>query len=70
MSRGTDSTRTLQLWRKDIRENRIHLCFLTTAGMRSGMTLLLGIRDKPKIVVRIQNKGNFVVLSDTLSCFS
>ena len=70
MSTGTDSTRTLQLWRKYIRENGIHLCLLATAAMWSGMTLLLGIRDKPKIVFRIQNKGNFVVLSDTLACFS
>ena len=70
MSMGNDSTRTLQLWRKDVRESGIHLCSLTTAGMWLGMTLLLSIRDKPKSVVQILNKGNFVVLSDTLVSFS
>ena len=70
MSTGNDSTRTLQLWRKDNKESGIHLCLLTTAGMWSGMTLLLSIRDKPNSVVQILNKGNFVVLSDTLACFS
>ena len=69
MSKGNDSTRTLELWRKGIRESGIHLCLLTTVGMCSGMTLL-SIRDKPKNVVQLLNKGNFVVLSDTLACFS
>ena len=69
MSTGNDSTRTLQLWRKDIRESGIHLCLLTTVGMWSGMTLLQSIRDKPKSVVQIMNKANFVVLNDTLACF-
>ena len=48
----------------------IHLSLLTTVGMWSGINLLLGIKDKPKSVVQIQNKGNFVVLSGTLVCFS
>ena len=69
INKGNDSTRTLELWRKGIRESGIHLCLLTTVGMCSGMTLL-SIRDKPKNVVQVLNKGNFVVLSDTLACFS
>ena len=48
----------------------IHLCLLTTVGMWSGMTLLLSIRGKPKRVVQILNKGNFVILSHALACFS
>ena len=52
MSTGNDSTRTLQLWRKDIRESGIHLFLLTTVGMRSGITLLMSIRDKPKASFR------------------
>ena len=69
MSMGNDSTRTLQLWIKDIRESGIHLCLLNTVEMWSGMTLLLSIRDKPKSIIQILNKGNFVVLSIILACF-
>ena len=60
MSMGNDSTRTLKVWRKDIKES----------GMWSGMTLLLSIKDKPKSIVQILNKENFVLLNYTLACFS
>ena len=47
----------IEAMEKDIKES----------GMWSGMTLLLSIKDKPKSIVQILNKENFVVLSYTLA---